>query len=158
MKSKLLLPNKYKMIGWLIFIPASILGIVIIAKDYEASWLNATVFAIFNDEIFGNSAHFSFIKTNITNTIIGILFITGGLLVGFSKEKQEDEFIAKVRLNSLLWAVAVNYILLLMAFIFVYGTPFLQVMIYNMFTILVIFIARFHYILYKNSKTFSDEK
>ena len=79
-------------------------------------------------------------------------------MVGFSKEKQEDEFIAEVRLNSLLWAVAVNYILLLLAFIFVYGTPFLQVMIYNMFTILVIFIARFHYILYKNCKTFSDEK
>ena len=54
--------------------------------------------------------------------------------------------------------VKINYILLLLAFLFVYGTDFLIVMIYNMFTVLIIFIVRFNYILYKNSKTAPDEK
>ena len=80
------------------------------------------------------------------------------MFVGFSKEKREDEFIAKLRLSSLLWAVWVNYVLLLFAFLFVYGTSFLTVMIYNMFTVLIIFIVRFNYILYKNAKSVSDEK
>ena len=87
-----------------------------------------------------------------------MLFIIGALLVGFSKEKQEDEYIAEVRLNALLWAVLVNYCLLLAAFVFVYGLSFLTVMIYNMFTVLILFIARFHIALYRNAKNISDEK
>ena len=158
MTTKLLLPSKYKMIGWIILIPAVIMSIIISLTGYEANWLNAKVFAIFNDEVFGKKQFFSFIQTDITNTVIGFLFILGGLLVSFSKEKNEDEYISKLRLSSLLWAVAVSYLLLLLAFAFVYGTAFLNVMIYNMFTVLIIFIIRFNYILYKNSKTVSDEK
>lgn len=139
-------------------IPAAILGIIISFTGYDANWLDTKVFAIFNDEILGQKQFFSFIETDITNTVVGILFILGGLLVSFSKEKNEDEYIAKLRLSSLLWAVAVSYLLLLLAFVFVYGTAFLNVMIYNMFTVLIIFIIRFNYILYKNSKTVSDEK
>ena len=78
--------------------------------------------------------------------------------MSFSKEKNEDEFITEIRLSSLLWAVCVSYTLLLVAFLFVYGSPFFEVMIYNMFTVLIIFIVRFNYILYKNTRTVSDEK
>ena len=68
------------------------------------------------------------------------------------KEKKEDEYISKLRLSSLLWAVLINYTLLLLAFLFVYGEPFIPIIIYSMFTVLIIFIARFNYILYRNSK------
>ena len=73
-------------------------------------------------------------------------------------EKNEDEYIAGLRLSSLLWAVCVSYLLLLIAFVLVYGTPFLNVMVYNMFTVLIIFIIRFNYLLHKNSKIVPDEK
>jgi len=158
MTTKLLLPSKYKTIGWIILIPAAVLGIIVSFTGYDVNWFDAKVFAIFSDEVFGKDELFSFIQTDITNTVVGALFILGGLLVSFSKEKNEDEYISKLRLSSLLWAVAVSYLLLLFAFIFVYGTAFLNVMIYNMFTVLIIFIIRFNYILYKNSKTVSDEK
>ncbi len=158
MSDKLLFPNKYKMVGWCILIPATILGIILIVSDFEAMKINTRVFAIFNDEFLGKFQSFSFINTNITNTVVGVLFLIGAILVGFSREKREDEFIANIRLSSLLWAVFVNYILLLFFFAFVYGVSFLYVMIYNMFTVLIIFIVRFNYILYRNSKTVSDEK
>ena len=73
-------------------------------------------------------------------------------------EDNEDEFIEKLRMTSLLWAVFVNYILLLVSFLFIYGTAFLNVMIYNMFTVLIIFIARFNYILYQNRKSVEYEE
>jgi uncharacterized membrane protein len=79
-------------------------------------------------------------------------------MVGFSKEKNEDEFITNLRQSSLYWAVIVNYILLLFAFVFLYGIAFLNVMLYNMFTILIIFIVRFNYVLYRTSKWKPDEK
>jgi len=156
MTHQLLFPNKYKTIGWIIFVPALVLGVYLTLTDVEPSWLNTKVFSLFASE--GTKNLFSFITVNLTNTIAGILFIGGALLVGFSKEKNEDEFIANIRLSSLLWAVFVNYGLLLLAFIFVYRDAFFTVMVYNMFTVLLIFIIRFNYILYKTSTATPDEK
>lgn len=158
MNSKLLFPNKYKMLGWCILIPATIIGIVLIATDFDGLRYKATVFAFFGDEVSGKLQSFMFIHTNITNTVIGILFIIGSILVGFSKEKREDEFISNLRLSSLLWAVLVNYALLLFFFAFVYGESLFYVMLYNMFTVMIIFLVRFNYILYRNTKSVLDEK
>lgn len=153
-----LLPNKFKKIGWCLLIPATILGVIRIISDFDNDMLTMKVFAILNDNFMGSTDYFKVIETDLTNTIVGVLFILGALFVGFAKEKSEDEFIAKLRLSSLLWAVLVNYTLLIIAFIFIYGIAFLNVMIYNMFTVLIIFIGRFHYILYFNNKFVSNEK
>jgi hypothetical protein len=158
MTTQLLLPNRYKKIGWIILIPATILGLILCYYEFGADWLWAKVFAIASEGSEFHYKYFTFTKTNITNTVIGGFFIIGAVLVGFSKEKKEDEFITELRLSSLLWAVLVSYILLFIAFIFVYGTPFLDVMVYNMFTVLIIFIVRFNYLMHKNSKTVLDEK
>lgn len=157
MSYKLLLPNKYKRIGWFILIPTILFWIFLSVTNVEIPWLNAKVFSIFPGN-YSEQGFFRFTEVNPLNTIVGVLFIAGALLVGFSKEKNEDEFISNLRLTSLLWAVLVNYILLLIAFLFIYNDPFLAVMIYNMFTVLLFFIIRFNYILYKTSKSGSDEK
>lgn len=158
MNTKWLFPNKYKTVGWLILIPATILGIILIATDFDGLSINAKVYAIFNNDLFSKSMKFGWIDTNITNTVVGVLFIIGAVLVGFSREKKEDEFIASIRYSSLQWAVMVNYIILIFFFLFVWGTSFMYVMIYNMFTVLIIFLIRFNYILYRNSKSVSDEE
>ena len=165
MKSKLLFPHPWKTIGWLILLPATIAGIVLSTTGFEADWMYARVPAIFHDNlsilqpgIDTDESPFAIIETNITSTVIGVLFIIGAMLVGFSKEKVEDEFIANLRLSSLMWSVWVNYTLLLVAFIFIYGLSFINVMIYNMFTVLIIFIIRFNYLLYRNRKALADEK
>lgn len=160
MHSGLLFPNKYKKVGSVILIISTILGIILLATGMDSSPLSfkATVFAVYSDPLLGDSQVLQFVQTNIIPTVTGVLFIIGALLVGFSKEKNEDEYIASLRLSSLLWAVFVNYILLLISFIFIYGMAFLSVMLYNMFTVLIIFIARFNYLLFRNSKMALSEK
>ena len=158
MSTQLLLPNKFKKIGWFILMPAFIAGLILCITDYQAAWLQTKVFAIVNEEILGKTLYFIFIKTNITNTLVGVLFIVGAMLVSFSKEKTEDEYITNLRLKSLQWSLLVNNLLLLFAFLFIYGTTFLSIMLYNMFTMVIIFIIRFNYILYKNTKSSPDEK
>lgn len=158
MKTKWLFPNKYKLLGWLILIPSTLVGVILIATDFEGLSFNTNVFAIFNNDLFSKSMKFGWIDTNITNTVVGVLFIIGAVLVGFSREKKEDEFIASIRYSSLQWAVIVNYAILIFLFLFVWGTSFMYVMIYNMFTVLIIFLIRFNYILYRNSKSVRDEE
>lgn len=156
--NKLLLPNRYKRIGWFILIPATILGLIMAIGGFDDISLQAKVFAISYTELFSKGHYFKIIQTDISNTIVGCLFIIGAILVGFSREKDEDEFIANLRLSSLLWAVLVNYVLLFLAFIFIYGTSFWAVMVYNMFTVLIIFITRFNFVLYKSKRRIRDEK
>lgn len=158
MKTKLLFPNKFKRIGWTILVPSAILGIMILFFDFELKLLNVKVFTFISDEFTSPVSFFSFIKNNITDEIIGILFIIGAILVAFSKEKYEDEFIAKIRLESLVWATYISYFILIICILFVYGFSFFTVMVFNMFTILIFFIIRFYYMLYKSNKSLSHEK
>lgn len=158
MYQKLLFPPKYKKIGWWILIPATILGIFLLVTQVQPGCLEWNVFAIMDEKIMGESTIFGIIKTNISVTLVGIIFIIGALFVGFSREKNEDEFIAQTRLYALLWAVFVNYALLIIAFFFIYGLSFFSVKLYNMFTVLILFIIRFSFMLHKNSKTFAGDK
>lgn len=148
--NQLLLPNQFKITGWFILITSIILGVAYFTLTYTPAWLTVHVFSVFNDE--APNGFSGIIENDVTDEIISCLLILGAILVGFSKEKQEDEGIAMLRLNSLMWAVLVNYIILFLAIIFVYDIPFLKVLTYNMFTVLLIFIGRFHFMLYRKFK------
>ncbi|MDR1199787.1 MAG: hypothetical protein LBK94_12390 [Prevotellaceae bacterium] len=154
MKKSFLFPHRYKLTGWFIFIPFSIIGIYATLIDgITPNWLKFTFFAIA-----GGNEYFSLVQTDMANTIIATFVIAGGLLVAFSKEKTEDEYIAELRLSSLQWAVFINYLLLLLCCMFIYNMPFFTVMIYNMFTTLLIFIVRFNYLLSANRQSSRNEK
>jgi len=159
MKSNYLFPNSYKKLGLYVLIPSIIFGIIMSIYDIEPDFLDLKVFAILGGNGMSfTSKNFTIIENNILNEIVGILIIVSSILVGFSKEKDEDELIAKIRLESLVWAIYANYIVLLFAFIFVYDLSFLSVMIYNMFTILIFFIIRFNWLVCKLRKSYSYDK
>lgn len=158
MKTKILFPNQFKRIGWIILIPSVILGILYVFGVCEFEFLdNAKMFALYSDDFPGGLV-FKFEKNNISDEILGILCIVGAILIAFSKEKHEDEYIAKIRMESLVWATYINYAILIFCMLFFYGIGFLYVMIFNMFTILLFFIIRFYYLIYKSNKTLSREK
>lgn len=129
------------------FAPFLALGIAALFFDVEISWLRTTVLSIIPDQLF-NQQWFELKQANTTITVAGVGFIAACLLIGFSAEKQEDEYVARVRLQSLQWAVLVNYILLIVCFLVIYDVAFLQIMIYNMFTVLLFYLFRFHFVLY----------
>ena len=129
-----LLPNIFKKIGWVVFIPSSLIGLVLCYFDYEPSRISPLLEKI------------------EFNTIIIAFILISGMFVGFSKEKEEDEYITSLRLNSLIWAVVINYTILLFSNLFIYGIPFVNVMIYNMFTVLFIYIILFNSLLFRSLK------
>ncbi|MCB0650571.1 MAG: hypothetical protein KDC85_04785 [Saprospiraceae bacterium] len=152
METKFLFPNALKKIGWILFIPALIAGIFYMASEFEWNFLEARVFALFNDELIKGSKFAVMIDNNLTDEIIGILLLVGAVLVAFSKEKEEDEFIMKLRLESLLWATYVNVIFILFCLVFVYGFVFFNAMLLNMYSLLILFIIRFNIIMIRTKK------
>lgn len=153
MKANYLISNKYKIPGWILLISGLILGVFLMISEYESDALEMKVLAIYNDNtIFSsddNAGFFKIIENSILDELIALAIIIGGLLVGFSKEKVEDEFIYKLRKDSLVWAIIFNYIVLMFAVVFIYEFTFFDVLVYNMFTPLLFFIIRFNFLKFR---------
>jgi hypothetical protein len=131
MKTRFLLPHLFKTIGWLAFLPSLLLGIMANYYGLEFSILNVR-FPVDN---------------NLTNEFAAMFLLISGFFIAFSRERIEDEWVSQVRLESLQWSVYLNYALLLLAIWAFYDREFFEVLVYNMYTILIFFIIRFNYVL-----------
>jgi hypothetical protein len=163
MKTKFLFPYKFNRIGW-ILLCLSILTALFIGIDGESKLLTkVSVFCfydsgvIFQDPAIKNPI-MGFKYDDIRFELVITLFILGCIFIGFSKLKSEDEFTIKLRLESLLWAVYINFGIFLLSVIFIYGLIFIQIPLYSSLAFLVIFIARFYYVLYQSRKIDNYEK
>ena len=74
------------------------------------------------------------------------------------KEKQEDEFLSQIRLESLVWATYINYAVLAFSILFIHGMAFFDVMVFNMFTILIFFLVRYNWRLYQTKNALAHEE
>ncbi len=159
MKTNYLFPNAFKKPSLIVFIFISICMIIISNfNDTLNLQLMVKTFAFISDQPFREPLYFRWFEDDIFPELLGIILILSGLMFAFSKEKTEDEMISKIRIESLVWATYINYVVLLFCILFIYGLAFFNVMIYNMFTLLFFFIVRFHWMLYKNSQICNHEE
>ncbi|MDH5365914.1 MAG: hypothetical protein OEW67_02950 [Cyclobacteriaceae bacterium] len=138
MKQRFLFPNKMKPFGWVLFFPSLILGIMNLYSEFVFEFLQITTI---NDTIFKSRPQNLTDEIALTGTLIGLM------LIGFSKLKIEDEYVQKIRLDSLLWATYLNFGLVILSTLFVYGDYYFDVIVYNLFTLPLFFVIRFHYYL-----------
>ncbi len=151
MKS-LLIPHAYKKIGWILLIPSLVAGLFYMFVNELLYNPKIWTIGYFGNELLSSQkSSIRLDKIELIPNLISVLLLIGGLLVMFSKEKKEDEYINQIRLNSLQNAVFLNYILLFFCIVFIHGIPFFHVMVYNLFTIIIIYILRFHFLMYKNA-------
>ncbi len=164
MKTNYLFPHRFKQAGWILLGLSLVLFIVFLILPEgpdSIEFFDCNVFSLFPEKFMNwqnkSSPLWEIQKDNIGNELFAILFILGAIFVGFSKEKVEDEYVAKIRMESLMWATYICYGLLIFCILFIYGFSFLYVMIVNLFALLVVFVSRFQFMLYK-SKRLKDEK
>jgi hypothetical protein len=87
-----------------------------------------------------------------------LMVLVGLFLVAFSKEKIEDEQIVQLRLDSLRWAIYLNYAILLFGLIFTHSSEAKHILMLNSWLPLLFFILRFQWVLYRlNRSAKSDE-
>lgn len=143
MPTRFLLPHYAKAWGWLIAIPAFVIMIIFLQFGYEFPFLEYASKG--SDKILFDSGWlFDIRSNNFTDEIGGILLIVGLLLIAFSKEKDEDERIARIRLESLLWATLVNSVVIAVCILLFYNELFLKIMAYNVCSTLILFVIRFN--------------
>lgn len=153
MKSYLLFPNKFRVVGWLLFIPGFILGAAYLILEFR---IPGFVLKLRDrDYLFTSS------QENFTNELALTLVILGLMFIAFSKLKKEDELTSKLRLNALYWAILVNYIVIICLAL---STNFtlgfnnvgekINYLDSNLYVPLLTFISRFYYLLHKNKNEY----
>lgn len=121
----LLLPA-YGRIGWLLAAPfAAVCLCVLFSQDFGLSWLD---------------------EAGVTGLTIALL------LISFSRERQEDEYIPALRTRALVWAVYVSYTILIVGTASIYGEAYLYFFFSNLFTLPIVFILKFRWMMHQLNK------
>lgn len=158
MKKSYLLPNYFKKIGWLIFIPSIIYHFILFFNeklDFKFNTLSIfPVIRIFKE----TTPWFSITETQFSLSILPILILTGLLFIVFSKEKYEDEYISKLREKSLVWSAITYLSIFVVSTLILYGEIYFYFYIMSIYLLFIIMIIKFHYELYKLKKSIRNEK
>lgn len=94
------------------------------------------------DSVLFSPPHLFFIGTTL-------MVLVGLFLIAFSKEKIEDEQIVQLRLDSLRWAIYLNYAILLCSLVLFRGHDSEHILLLNIWLPLLFFILRFQWVLYR---------
>ncbi|RYG15400.1 MAG: hypothetical protein EOO07_15495 [Chitinophagaceae bacterium] len=145
MKSKYLFPTWGSIVGYLLAIPGFFLGCLYHFNHFSIPGFGFKLRE--KDHLFEKAFE------NFTNELAIFMVVIGLLLIAFSKGKKEDELSSKIRLNSLYWGIIAYYTIYILAFAistFLTEIPFISqnYLELNIFTPLLIFIARFNYLKY----------
>jgi hypothetical protein len=158
MKTNYLFPYKWKTISGILFVLSFICLAVIFIFDRADFEFRTNVFAIIGQKDLADNIFFSVMEDSITDELLMLIVIPAGIIYAFSKEKHEDEMVASIRLHSLAWATISNYGIILFCYMFIYGFPFLNIMMVALVSQLLIFIILFRFKMYRFYNSRQDEE
>jgi len=143
MKSRFLFPYYYRRIGYFCFITVILLGIL---------------FKIMHPHSFEQGLHHNPQPgMKLSHDAIALLLLFGLIFIAFSKEKIEDEHISLIRLESLQWAVYLNYFMLAICVVLTNINELIHVILTAVWAPLIFFIIRFRWMIFRLNRDAGKE-
>jgi len=140
-----LLSTRWLIPSGIVFYASTIIGILLMTSTItlDTVILEVSIPNLFklDDPLVGHNQ--AWIKNNWMDEILGFLLSFSGLIHGFSAESDEDEYANFLRFQALKWSLVINYSLLTLISLFVYGFAYWQVILISMYSVLVTFIIWF---------------
>ena len=154
MKSNYLFPTACKKIGWVLFVPFAIIGIIFLADSSllpEIKWNPIVLYTGFQLTDHGQvpGEFFKTINDDMIEEIIVWGLAIALSLISFSREKDEDELVEHLRAKSLVWSLKANVVLLIVATLILYSDCYVTFAWIYMFSVFLLFIIRFEIELYR---------
>ena len=154
-----LFDHKFKRLsGWIFYLTIPVALYFLFTDQYD-QLLQIKVFSIFPSEMIittpeteniVGSRGFTWIENGFLDEIFTIILIVSGIVNSFSREPVEDELISRIRMESLVMSLYINYGLLILSTLFIYELSYFYVMVIHLFTILLFFNMIFKYRLSKH--------
>jgi hypothetical protein len=140
-----LLSTRWLIPSGIVFYTSTLIGILLMTSTItlDTVILEVSIPNLFklDDPLVGHNQ--AWIKNNWMDEILGFLLSFSGLTHGFSAESDEDEYANFLRFQALKWSLVINYSLLTVVSLFVYGFAYWQVILISMYSVLVTFIVWF---------------
>jgi hypothetical protein len=153
-----LFPYRYKKVTGFVFYLTTMVGAITYLTDFEFdSNFVVKIPALIYDPVIGNKNGI-WIENGILDELITVVLIISGIIHSFSKEKMEDEYISSIRLQALTWSIYVNYSLVLIATLTIFGIDYWHVMTIHLFSLIILFNLRFQLKLRSYYKSGADEE
>jgi len=140
MKTRLLFPYWCRYLGLALFLAHVPVALFRKTMDFDFGDTN-------NDNLFNNH-HVFFILT-------ALVMVIGLFLIAFAREKVEDEQIWQIRLDSLRWAIYLNYLILIISLVFTKDVY--HILELNLWVPLIFFIIRFRWVIFRLNRSLSRE-
>jgi hypothetical protein len=137
--NNLLLSFRWKLVGILLSILGVMLSIAYIWFDYR---FKIPVFAVYS--VFLETKTLEVFRTNFADELIMLLLISGLGLIIFSKEKKEVDGLDQFRLIAFAKALIANIVLLLFSVLFIYGSAFMALLVFNLLSFFVFYLIFFY--------------
>lgn len=131
-----LFPHFFRYIGWVLFVPSAIIGLL-------------CVFSCLN---------FAGAMETVVNDAIIIGMALGAVFIVCSKERREDEATRAIRLASLLNSLYVYVLILIVSTLTIDGVGFVYFMMANLVLLPIIYVFLFSLEMYSYSKLGKDEE
>ena len=150
MKKNYLLPNKFKIIGLVIFI----LGLVQFFA-YDCGWWylpSIKVFGVITDD-----GWFKVISNDFDNELSVLSILIGLLFMALSKERDEDEMTVHLRGESFVWSLWVTILALIVVELFVYEGPYLIFFYSAPYLFTFIYVCRFNFKVFRLRRGFAQD-
>lgn len=138
----LLFPRKFKLIGLILFLIGTALGVMRFYFAVKPKLFDVKVFAIYSNYFETN--YFKVISNHISEELTALFLIIGLFILCFSKEKEENEILNQIRLKSFIVTFYINTLLLLFSFIFIFGIIFINILVLNLVSPFIIYLITFN--------------
>lgn len=143
---------RLKPFGWVLFILSSIGGILyLIAPELLPEW-SIQLPTIYTDEFLGKKKFFTMSEANLTMILLCVGIIAGGNIVGFAREKVDDEYLHQIRLKGLQYAFIFQSILVILSFLLVREMALMTFIVINFFVMMIVFVFITQILLYRVKK------
>lgn len=143
MKSIPMFPYQYKWPGLVMAVIGLIVGAAVMYFDFRPELLE---FETHPDMAFMNTQ-------NLIDEVALSLVVIGLMVLAFSRERTEDEFVTHIRLQSLLWSFVIYYSLVFLSVWIFYNDAFWSVMIYHLFMPLLFYVGLFRFNYWQKMKS-----
>jgi hypothetical protein len=142
-----MLPYRFKFPGYILILTGIVLSILYFTVKFR---FQMKVFALFSSYL--KTRYFTTFTTNFADETIFLLLLSGFSLTVFSREKDELDVFMPMRYRALVRTVIADILFLFLSVLFIYGSGFLVMAIFNIILPFILYLLFFTYMKIKELK------
>lgn len=147
MKKSYLLPVGFKKVGLWMVAPFLVLCVLCLCGTMDNVVISATMPALVD-----YSGWFTTNETNLIDEIAMFGLLVSLVFIGLSRERDEDEMTAHIRMQSFVWSAWATSVVIALGIFFVYDIEYVTFMFVSMYLYLMLYAVKFNLAMYRERK------